>query len=197
MGASVALINFLSLNKHNITLHITKLCYFILMFTSKNTTTKLSKQQEIQIFLDKAREICKKLSSKELEHLHIYNYRYTVDVAVNELGLDEELIYQLIDDYVTQIIKTKAQFTTYIQDLQDTPVTDENYKLLRELAHKNLGVAKNLRILDAQKLLSELLQKDDLNYLMLCLEVLEACAVRLSPECAYDTMKLIEIKNHI
>jgi len=169
------------------------------MFKNYLTNNELSKEEKIQNFLQKAKVVCKKLSSKELQHLHIYNYNYTVDVAVNELGLDEELIYQLIDDYVAQIIKSKAQFMEYIKDIEDIEQINipEDYKLLRELAHKNLGVAKNLRILDAQKLLTELLTKDDLNYLMLCLEVLEACAVRLSPECAYETMQLIEIKNNI
>ncbi len=169
------------------------------MFTNYLTNNELSKEEKLQNFLEKAKKVCQKLSSEELQHLHIYNYNYTVDVAVSELGLDEELIYQLIDDYVAQIIKSKAQFMEYIKDLEDTEQIDmsEDYKLLRELAHKNLGVAKNLRILDAQKLLTELLTKDDLNYLILCLEVLEACAVRLSPECAYETMQLIEIKNNI
>ncbi len=169
------------------------------MFKNYLTNNELSREEKIQNFLQKAKVVCKKLSSKELQHLHIYNYNYTVDVAVNELGLDEELIYQLIDDYVAQIIKSKAQFMEYIKDIEDIEQINipEDYKLLRELAHKNLGVAKNLRILDAQKLLTELLTKDDLNYLMLCLEVLEACAVRLSPECAYETMQLIEIKNNI
>ena len=64
-----------------------------------------------------------------------------------------------------------------------------------ELAHKNLGVARNLRIKDAEKILYHMMKKDDLKYLEACLIALEASAILLKPECAFNTMKLIEAKN--
>jgi len=39
------------------------------------------------------------------------------------------------------------------------------------------------------------MKQEDIEYLIECLEALKACAIRLSPECAYDTLKLIEVKN--
>lgn len=47
------------------------------------------------------------------------------------------------------------------------------------------------------KILNELLKKDDLEYLSLCVEVLESCTIRLNPESAYKTLKLIDLKNSL
>jgi phosphopantetheine adenylyltransferase len=150
-----------------------------------------------KIFSDNQKDQnCEELLKTKLAHLNLSGYTYTPDEAVEELGLDEELVNQLVDDYVAQIIKSIAQFDEYMQTLQDS--RGENlvldYEPFRELAHKNLGVARNLRIKDAEKLLYELMKKDDLEYLMLCLRALRECAIKLRPKCAYDTLKLIEVK---
>ena len=124
-------------------------------------------------------------------------YRYNDFEAVEELGLDEELIHQLIEDYVVQIIKSVTMFEEILYKLQERVDAKKelDYTELRELAHKNLGVARNLRIKDSEILLNDLMKKDDLEYLFLCIETLRACAIRLKPECAYDAIKLIEIKS--
>ncbi|MEJ2373430.1 MAG: hypothetical protein P8Y16_06520, partial [Sulfurimonas sp.] len=72
-----------------------------------------------------------------------------------------------------------------------------DYIPFRELAHKNLGVARNLRIQDAQVLLYELMKKDDLDYLVTCLEALKYCAIKLNPKRAYDTIRLMEVKSNL
>ncbi|PIU34554.1 MAG: hypothetical protein CO085_09970, partial [Sulfurimonas sp. CG_4_9_14_0_8_um_filter_36_384] len=72
-----------------------------------------------------------------------------------------------------------------------------DYTEFRELIHKNLGVARNLRIKDAQTILEEMMGKEDLIYLSHAVNALRACAVKLKPTCAYDTIKLIEIKNSL
>jgi len=124
-------------------------------------------------------------------------YRYDDAEAVDELGLDEDLIHQLIEDYVAQIIKSVMVFENLLYDMQSKVDAKEevDYTELRELAHKNLGVARNLRIKDAEIVLNDLMKQDDLEYLFKCIEVLRACAIRLKPECAYNTIKLIEIKS--
>ncbi|MDF1877987.1 hypothetical protein JHD47_09185 [Sulfurimonas sp. SAG-AH-194-L11] len=124
-------------------------------------------------------------------------YIYSSTEAVAELGLDEELVDQLLEDYVAQIIKAVSQFEEMLYTLQSQKDANEKleYVDLRELAHKNLGVARNLRIEDASILLSDLMKKDDLEYLFLCIEVLRACAIILKPEYAYNTIKLIEVKS--
>ena len=138
------------------------------------------------------------LSKGKLKDLSIIkDYTYNPDLAVEELGIDYDLVLQLLDDYVAQTIKSIVQFEEHMKRLQYSQSEDLilDYQAFRELAHKNLGVARNLRIKDAEVLLYELMKKDDLDYLILCLEALKACAVRLSPKCAYDTLTLIEVKN--
>ncbi|HFB53366.1 MAG TPA: hypothetical protein ENJ67_01420 [Sulfurimonas autotrophica] len=158
-----------------------------------------SVEEDVRFLQESAIEVCDELLSDKLAHLGIQNYVYDTKEAVSELGLDEEMINQLVDDYVAQIIKAILQFDEYMEKLQDSQNKELtlDYTPFRELAHKNLGVARNLRIKDAQALLYELMKKDDLDYLLTCLEALKVCAVKLRPKCAYDTIKLIKVKNSL
>ena len=169
------------------------------MFSSLRSDKEFSKEKEILEFLNKNTKPCDDLFDGRFEHLGVADYKYTTDIAVEELGLDDELVNQLVEDYVIQIIKSKAVFLDYLDLLKKQDMNHENldYINFRELAHKNLGVARNLRIEDAQKLIYELMTKDDLNYLRECLEVLIACAIKLKPRLAYETIKLIKIKNSL
>jgi len=157
------------------------------------------RDEDVVFLKESAVAVCDELFSTKLEHLHIPNYQYDTKEAVEELGLDVDMIEQLVDDYVAQIIKAIIQFDEYMAKLQDSK--DQklilDYTPFRELAHKNLGVARNLRIKDAEVLLYELMKKDDLEYLLACIEALKVCAIKLRPQCAYDTIKLIKIKNSL
>jgi len=163
----------------------------------KKAGIKPEGQDDVEFLRSTAIEICNEFLSGELAHLNIQNYTYNTAEAVEELGLDKEMIEQLVDDYVAQVIKAITQFDLHIEKLQDSKnnKTALDYIPFRELAHKNLGVARNLRIKDAEALLYELMKKDDLEYLLLCLEALKVCAIKLNPKCAYDTIKLIEVKS--
>ncbi len=165
------------------------------MFKNINLSSELSKEEEIHRMLDAANAVCKSISSQGLLNLDIEDYTYSPHEAVEELGLDEELVQQLLEDYVSQIIKSVVQFREHISILENKKSSD--YTPMRELAHKNLGVARNLRIKDAEKLLYELMKKDDLDYLKDCLMALELCAIKLKPTCAYETLQLIKIKKSI
>lgn len=158
-----------------------------------------SKEYSAHTILRDAKRTCKALATTELIDLHIQDYKYDVSIAVNELGLDKELVAELVDDYVAQVIKSVVQFESYLKTLKTSKENnkDLDYTALRELAHKNLGVARNLRIKDAEILLYELMKKDDLEYLVACLEALKVCAIKLSPQCAYKTLKLIEVKSSL
>lgn len=149
--------------------------------------------------LEEANRMCDLLFAKDLAHLDIDNYKYSLANAVNELGLDDELVHQLVEDYVEQVTKSVVQFEKYLKTLQTSKeqaiVLD--YTPFRELAHKNLGVARNLRIYDAQVLLFELMKKDDLDYLVVCLEALKYCAIKLSPRRAFNTIRLMELKSSL
>jgi hypothetical protein len=167
------------------------------MFEQYQFKNKLSKSKEIQSLLDNANGVCRKLSDTELEPLALDGYEYTTEDALDELGLDDELVHQLVEDYVIQILKSKFLFLDCIEELKKAQNSDKqpDYTPLRELAHKNLGVARNLRIKDAEKILAELMTKENLPYLEACVRALESCAIKLKPLCAYHTLKLIDIKN--
>jgi hypothetical protein len=141
----------------------------------------------------------KKIVSLKLSHLNILNYKYNEKEAMEELGLDSELVHQLVEDYVIQIIKATLQFEKYLEELKriEREKNAADYTAFRDLAHKNLGVARNLRIKDAEKLLYEMMLKNDLEYLGDCIEALKACSIKLKPECAYKTLKLIEVKSSL
>ncbi|MDH4944183.1 hypothetical protein [Sulfurimonas sp. C5] len=155
-------------------------------------------QQTDPITLSQQAELlCHELAVFELSNLKIEGYDYDPAIAIEELGLDAELVDHLVEDYVEQITKSVVQFEKYLKELQNSKANskDLDYTPFRELAHKNLGVARNLRIHDAQILLYELMKKDDLDYLVHCLEALKYCAIKLKPQRAYDTLKLLAIKN--
>ncbi|MDF1883679.1 hypothetical protein JHD49_06980 [Sulfurimonas sp. SAG-AH-194-C21] len=159
------------------------------MKEKKHVERRQAKNNEIRELVEKAQKVCFSFFPDK--------YKYNSAEAVLELGLDEELVDQLLEDYIAQIIKAVSQFEEMLYILQSDK--DANKKLvytnLRELAHKNLGVAKNLRIEDAIVLLDDLMRKDDLEHLFLCIEALRACAITLKPTYAYNTIKLIEVKS--
>jgi len=159
------------------------------MNAKREVDRRQKKNQEVRQLVHDAKKICSTFFKND--------YRYSDIEAIEELGLDDELIHQLVEDYVIQILTSIAQFEELIYDLQakkDAKV-EFSYTQLRELAHKNLGVARNLRIKDAEILLKKLMTEDDLEILFKSLEILRACAIRLKPECAYNTLKLIEVKS--
>jgi hypothetical protein len=158
-----------------------------------------SKEDQIEAFLVSANELCDTLLPKELSNLQIAGYIYASDEAVEELGLDDELVHHLVEDYVAQILKSVYIFADLLFALKIAKKEGKtlNFLPLRELAHKNLGVARNLRIKDAEKLLFELMKKDDLDYLEICIQALQACAIKLKPACAYNTVTTIKIKKKL
>ena len=124
-------------------------------------------------------------------------YHYSDAEAIEELGVDKDLVNQLVEDYVIQIMNTTIKFEDIIYKLQEAKDAklELDYTELRDLAHKNLGVARNLRIKDAAIPLRDLMKKDDLEHMFKCVEALQACAIILKPECAYNAMKLIAVKS--
>ena len=160
---------------------------------------KISKVQAIKESLDKAKETCERLASTELRYLNIGDYKYNADEAIKELGITSELVHQLVEDYVIQILKTQFQFFACIQELKNKQKENKelDYTKLRDLVHKNLGVARNLRIKDAEKILQEMMTNNDLDYLTICIEALGARAIKLKPACAYNAIKLIELKSSL
>jgi hypothetical protein len=172
------------------------------MFKKFTFSNRLSKEQEIDIVLKDILKVCRNITVKEFADLCLCDYMYETDEAIKELGLEKELIDQLLEDYVTQVLKNINQFEKYIDRLKSLsqkrssgPLRESDYQELRDLAHKNLGVARNLRIKDAEKILKLIHKSDNIEHIELALKLLEACAIKLKPNCAYNTLNLIEIKN--
>lgn len=161
-------------------------------FKKKSLHTK-----EFDNYLKTAKEVSNRLLQDELKELGIHGYVYSPGMAVEELGLDNGLVQDLIEDYVTQIIKNVPDFKNHIDRLKTARDVANSFQPLRDLAHKNLGVAKNLRILDAQKILNELMKKEDLEYLNKCVDALEACAIILNPKVAHKVYKLQQVKTNL
>lgn len=161
--------------------------------------TELSQKHNFETFIQSAADVCKRLFEGSFSHLGIKEYIYDINEAVKELGLNAELVKEFVEEYMIQILESKKIFLECIEKLEQDK--NENKRLdyipLRQLAHKNLGVARNLRIKSAEKILFELSKSDDLEYLKECLEALDACTVSLNPRHAYNTLKLLTIKDSI
>ncbi|CAI6151156.1 MAG: hypothetical protein SPLUMA1_SPLUMAMAG1_01225 [uncultured Sulfurimonas sp.] len=159
------------------------------MKVNRTIDRRQSKNNKIRTLVEKAQKVSYSFFQNK--------YKYSTNEAVCELGLDEDLVDQLLEDYVAQIIKAVTQFKAMLYTLQSERDAKQtlSYTELRELAHKNLGVVRNLRIEDAIVLLDDLMKKDDLEHLFICIETLRACAIILKPAYAYNTIKLIEVKS--
>jgi hypothetical protein len=149
------------------------------------------KNQEIRDLADDAKKIC-------CDFFH-NQYAYCDKEAVEELGLDKELIEQLIEDYVIQIIKSLELFRKCVKKLKLQQKNNQtiDFTPLRELAHKNLGVARNLRIKDSEKILLKLMKQKNIEDFSHYIDVLEACVIRLKPPVAYVTLNLIRTKKNV
>lgn len=160
---------------------------------------RLQKDSHLRSSIDKMLAEGEAFFEHNLTSLNISGYRYDINEAVEELALEEEIIAQLVEDYIIQILKSNILFYKYIQKLKEDKSKGEflDYTNIRNLAHKNLGVVRNLRIKDAIKILEEMMKERDLEHLELCVKALEISAVRLDPETAYETIKLIRVKNFL
>ncbi len=147
------------------------------------------KNRAVRFLVQKAQKIC-------LDYFG-HDYEYSPAEAIEELGVELDLIDHLVEDYVIQIIRSDATFREYLAVLKQAKIEnkDLDYTAFRNLAHKNLGVARNLRIKDSEKVLDDLLRKDDLAYLEHSLEILKASAIKLNPVSAYDALYLIQLKS--
>jgi len=150
-----------------------------------NLSQKLSKKSlSFEDYLQKAQERCVELNLESIT-ISDCDHNYSMKDAQEELGLDDDLIDSLIEDFVVQIISNISLFKKYLNQSKET----QDLTIFRELAHKNLGVARNLRIKDMQKILKEMMGKDDPEEILKYIDYLEACAIILKPETAYEAYK--------
>ena len=119
------------------------------------------------------------------------NYIYSPLKASQELGLELELIQQLIQEYAAQIIQANVTFGEYLKEFKKLQANNQeiNFTPFKNLAHKNLGVARNLRIKDCEDILQKMMTEEKLDYLGLLVDVLESCAIKLSPDTASKSLQ--------
>lgn len=160
---------------------------------NSNNLTQVDKQknEEIHNLLKNAQRLCCDFFNDK--------YDYCDQEAVEELGLESELIDQLVEDYVIQVIKSTELFREYIEKLKQEQKDNKtlDFTPLRELAHKNLGVARNLRIKDSEEVLLKLMKQDDLEEFSHYVDILEACVISLKPAIAHSSLQLIKIKKNL
>ncbi|WP_373070130.1 hypothetical protein [Sulfurimonas sp.] len=158
----------------------------------------LSKDDNIASILKLAQSVCDQVIEHKQEDFSP-TYVFDYSKPAHELGLEEELIAQLIEDYIYQVFNSYENFHKILDNVStsDEQDLDEHLIELKNLAHKNLGVARNLRIEDSQILLTELMNNHtDIEYLKKCVEALMGCSFKLNPGYAYDVLKLKKIKDN-
>lgn len=140
------------------------------------------------------KEFCNSLY-KTLDHefaapLYDPQLKHTPDEASQQLGLSHELIEELVEDYVAQILHTNNEFHLLLSKMWEDSFFDKpiDYEPLRDLAHKNLGVAKNLHIQNGVSILKTLQEEEDLHKIAQCLDLLIISAIRLKPKKACESM---------
>ena len=167
------------------------------MINNLKTDQNLTKEKKIQVLFAQAIKISHQVFIKRYDNNSLKNYAYSPSLAASELGLDEELVAELVNDYISQILHTRYQFDNLINNIKELDSIDKEAKKieLKNLAHKNLGVAKNLRIEDAKIFLNDLMKEDNIEHLKECVDALEACAVKLNPKHAFNVLQVMELKN--
>jgi len=119
------------------------------------------------------------------------NYIYSPLEASQELDLEPKLIQQLVQEYVAQLLQANVTFSEYIKEFKLLQANNQeiDFTLFKNLAHKNLGVARNLRIKDCEDILQKMMTEEKLDYLGLLVDVLESCAIKLSPDTASKSLQ--------
>jgi len=153
------------------------------MDESNLINTEETKAQDVRSLLRQAKKLY--LSFFDV------NYIYSPLEASQELGLESELVQQLVQEYVAQLLQANISFREYLKEFKHLQKNNQelDFTPLQNLAHKNLGVARNLRIKDCEDILHGMMGEDNLDYLGVLIEVLEACAIKLSPITAFKSLQ--------
>jgi hypothetical protein len=121
-------------------------------------------------------------------------YIYDDTEALEELGIDSELIHQLLEDFAIQIIQSNITLHKTLSILKKEKLHGEelDFTPFRNAIHKNLGVARNLRVKDSIEVLTKLMEETDFQRMEELLEVFEACAFKLKPTQAYEALQFLK-----
>ncbi len=163
----------------------------MISFANNFSKKFFNRKDSFELYVQKAQKKCREFKNN-VEHGSEEDFEYSIELTKSELGLDDELIDSLLEDYVTQILLTLPEFYKILDSLRKSckKGDEPDMQPLRDLAHKNLGVARNLRIKDAQKILATIMISNNLEKIAVYLEYLEACAISLKPSVAYKIYNL-------
>lgn len=141
-----------------------------------------SKIKDVHSLLKQAKKICLNFFDED--------YIYSPLEASRELDLESELIEQLVQEFVTQLLQANISFREYLIEFKKFKKNNQelDFTSFQNLVHKNLGVARNLRIKDCEDILRGMMTEDNLDYLDVLIEVLESCAIKLSPTTAFEVL---------
>ena len=169
----------------------------MLLLNKFKLDSALSKDRKIKLLYSESLKVSHLVFIHRFNNNSLKNYIYNPAIAAEELGLDEDLVAELVNDYISQILNNIHYFDNMLSNMREFKDIDtEMEKInLKNLAHKNLGVAKNLRIEDAKIFLNDLVSKDDINHLQDCVNALEACAFKLNPQHAFNVLQVIKLKS--
>jgi hypothetical protein len=154
---------------------------------SKNNENRDVASLSFDEYVQNAKENCTELQ-KNVAFSHL-SLDYSMEITKEELGLDDELINSLLEDFVAQIIRNLSTFRTLAQELlqQKSQGKATDPQPFYDLTHKNLGVARNLRIENARMILEKMMKETDFKKTLAYIDYLESCVILLKPEIAYKT----------
>lgn len=163
------------------------------MFESSVYISQLSQCNNPEELLSRVNSIVNSFSSNEFILSNIRDYSYDKDLAMEELGLESEEVEQLFNDYISQILKACDTFLILIHSLKKM-FHDDTYEELRDLAHKNLGVARNLRVKNAQKFLYNIMTLENLDVVKENVEALILSSILLNSRKSFLALQLLKEK---
>jgi len=155
-----------------------------------NLTTLLENRKEknhrMRVYIDNSYELYNSFFDEP--------YAYDDQEAMDALGIESELIHELLEDFAIQIIQSDVTLQKQLNFLKNEQLyTDAlDFTPFRNIIHKNLGVARNLRVKDCVDLLNQLMTETDLESIEVLLKILESCALKLKPHQAYEALQLIK-----
>jgi hypothetical protein len=137
-------------------------------------------------FVKIAEEKCMDLQQSDSAFAHL-GLDYSMEVTKEELGLDDELINSLLEDFVAQIIRNLPIFRSLAKQYYEESLVENEIDPtpLYDLTHKNLGVARNLRIENAKAILEKMMKEKDFMKILYYIDYLESCVILLKPKIAY------------
>jgi len=156
------------------------------MDLTKLVEHRKTKNNEMRIYIQKSYDLYNSFFQEQ--------YTYNDKEALEELGIESELLHQLLEDFTIQIIESNVTLHKKVSLLKKEQLHKEelDFTPFKDMIHKNLGVARNLRIKDFTEVLTELMVETNLQRIEKLLEVLEACALNLKPVQAYEALELIK-----